>query len=133
MAIEEDGGLPGRVQRVGIDDRMPLCLKNLNVLHADLTEMRGDPLGTAYDVGLIFRVCADARYGDEFFQLIEIARLIRLDVPKDCFHSPVVVEVFPMKKIASQYNKARMDLQGADSLKVRRIFGIFTSTATCGD
>ena len=73
MAVAEHRGLAGRVQPIGVHQRMLAGRDDLDVLHARVAQAVGDELGGALDVRRVLGQGADARNADEFLQLGEQA------------------------------------------------------------
>ena len=78
MAVAEHGGLAWGMEPVGVDERMPRCLDDFDVLHADVAQTVGYELGGPVDIAAMFRQSADAGNAEELLQLFEEAVLVGL-------------------------------------------------------
>ncbi len=60
VAVEKDGWFARRVESFGIDERVQRRGNDFNRFKSGGTEIVGDPVGSALDVGLVFGLGADA-------------------------------------------------------------------------
>ncbi|MND04853.1 hypothetical protein D3C83_253150 [compost metagenome] len=70
MAVAENSRLAGRVQPVGVDQRVARGLDHLDVFELGLAHRVGDELGGLAHVGLVFGLRGDARDTEELFELV---------------------------------------------------------------
>jgi len=62
VSVEKDGGLAGSIEGFGVDERMEMGGNNFDGGEPGRAEVIRDPLGGAFDIGLVFAFGADTRY-----------------------------------------------------------------------
>src|SRR5579859_1010722 len=72
VAIKEDGGLAGSFERFGIDERMEIRRNDFDLLETGSAKIVGHPASRAFDVRLVFALCAHAGDSQEFAQLCQM-------------------------------------------------------------
>ena len=76
VAVEEDGRLAGRVEPIGVDERMAGTLDEGRVLEAGGGQFIADEFGGAADVRSVFGRGAYAGDPEECFETFELLRLL---------------------------------------------------------
>ena len=79
VPVAQNGRFPGRVQPIGVDQRMPRGLDHLDMFHLRGAQAGGDELGGALDVGDVLGQRADAGDAEEILQLGEQPVLVCFD------------------------------------------------------
>ena len=87
VAIAEHGWLAGRMQPIGIDQRMTGGRDDLDILQTRAPQAFGDELSGALHIAFVLGQGADARNPDEFLQFIEQARAVLLNIGIDGGHA----------------------------------------------
>jgi len=80
MRVAQDRGLAGRVQPVGVDQRMALGRNDLHVLHADAAQTIGDKIRRAADVVFVLGRGAHAGDAKQVLQFTQKSLLVLLRV-----------------------------------------------------
>ena len=79
MPVAQHGRLPGRVQPVGIHQRMSGGLDHLDVFHFRVVQAGSDECRRALDIGDVLGKRADAGDAEEVLQLGEQPVFMRFD------------------------------------------------------
>jgi hypothetical protein len=72
VAVEKDGGLSGSFEGFRVNQGMKVRGHDFDGLEACGTQVIGNPLGGAFDIGLIFGFGADGRNAQKFQELREM-------------------------------------------------------------
>jgi len=72
VAVEKNGGLAGRFEGFGVNERMELGGNNFDGFESREAQVIGDPSGAAFDVGLVLAFGADGRDAEKFAKFFEV-------------------------------------------------------------
>jgi len=69
VAIEEDSGLAGCFERLGVDERMKICGNDFDFLETSGAKIIRDPASRTFDVRFVFAFGTDTGDSQKFAQL----------------------------------------------------------------
>jgi hypothetical protein len=90
VPVEQDRRLAWRVEPVAVDNRVPGCLDEPDILHAHLAQRIGSPLGGPSNIVAVSRERADARDGEVLLEFIDISVAVDVDVIDDLIHGSMI-------------------------------------------
>src|SRR6266852_9363186 len=79
VPVEKNGGLAGRFEGFGVDQRMHVGGNDFNFLESGGAQFVGNPACGALDVGLVLALGADAVDAEEFAEFGEMLLAVLLD------------------------------------------------------
>jgi hypothetical protein len=79
VPVEKDGGLAGRFERFGVDERVHVGRNDFDFFETSGAQFFGNPVGGALDVRLMLTLGTNARDAQEFAKLCKVLLVVVFD------------------------------------------------------